>query len=140
VLLAAAGHKVPVRDATPNEVKSAVAGYGAADKEQVARMVRTVLSLAETPHPDDAADALAIAIWTVNRERAGERLNAGVLDRAAVAPHEHGESPYERAVREAMAKERAMLEQWDGTPFATGRARPKAAAPRRSRSATGEGA
>src|ERR1700704_5258293 len=42
VLLAAAGHKVPVRDATPNEVKSAVAGYGAADKEQVARMVQVI--------------------------------------------------------------------------------------------------
>jgi crossover junction endodeoxyribonuclease RuvC len=107
VLLAAAEHDVPVRDATPNEVKVAVAGYGAADKEQVQRMVRTVLQLAEIPTPDDAADALAVAICVANRERAGERLNAGALDRASVAPIARGESPYDRAVREAVARERA---------------------------------
>ena len=43
VLLAAAQHGTPVREATPNEVKSAIAGYGAADKEQVQRMVQLVL-------------------------------------------------------------------------------------------------
>jgi crossover junction endodeoxyribonuclease RuvC len=107
VLLAAAEHDVPVRDATPNEVKVAVAGYGAADKEQVQRMVRTVLELAEIPRPDDAADALAVAICVANRERAGEILSAGSLDRAAVAPMARGESPYDRAVREAVARERA---------------------------------
>jgi crossover junction endodeoxyribonuclease RuvC len=107
VLLAAAEHDVPVRDATPNEVKVAVAGYGAADKEQVQRMVRTVLQLAEIPTPDDAADALAVAICVANRERAGERLSAGTLDRASVAPIARGESPYDRAVREAVARERA---------------------------------
>ena len=42
VLLAAAQHGTPVREATPNEVKSAIAGYGAADKEQVQRMVQLV--------------------------------------------------------------------------------------------------
>jgi hypothetical protein len=57
--------------------------------------------------PDDAADALAIAIWTANRERPGERLNAGRLDRGAVAPIVAGENPYERAVREALRRERA---------------------------------
>ena len=62
VLLAAAQHGVPVREATPNEVKSAIAGYGAADKDQVQRMVQTVLALPTLPRPDDAADALAIAI------------------------------------------------------------------------------
>ncbi len=107
VLLAAAEADVPVRDATPNEVKVAVAGYGAADKEQVQRMVRTVLELPELPTPDDAADALAVAICVANRERAGERLNAGALDRAAVAPMARGESPYDRAVREALARDRA---------------------------------
>ena len=60
VLLAAAQHGTPVREATPNEVKSAIAGYGAADKEQVARMVQIVLELADRPWPDDAADALAL--------------------------------------------------------------------------------
>jgi crossover junction endodeoxyribonuclease RuvC len=107
VLLAGAEHGLPVRDATPNEVKVAVTGYGAADKEQVQRMVRTVLELPHLPTPDDAADALAVAICVANRERAGERLNAGVLDRAAVAPIARGESSYDRAVREALARDKA---------------------------------
>jgi crossover junction endodeoxyribonuclease RuvC len=106
VLLAAAGHKVPVRDATPNEVKSAVAGYGAADKEQVARMVQVILELVARPTPDDAADALAVAICVANRERPGEREHAGILDRASVEPIVRGETPYDRAVREAVARER----------------------------------
>jgi crossover junction endodeoxyribonuclease RuvC len=108
VLLAAGQHGVAVRDATPNEVKSAVAGYGAADKGQVKRMVGIVLGLAAPPEPDDAADALAVAICVANRERAGEQLNAGVLDRAAVAPITRGESAFDRAVREALARERAV--------------------------------
>ena len=62
VLLAAAQHRVPVVEATPNEVKSAIAGYGAADKEQVQRMVQSLLGLADRPHPPDAADALGLAI------------------------------------------------------------------------------
>ena len=106
VLLAAAQHDVPVRDATPNAVKSAVAGYGAADKGQIQRMVQIILGLAELPSPDDAADALAVAICVANRERAGERLNAGVLDRAAADPIERGESPYDRAVRDAVARDK----------------------------------
>jgi crossover junction endodeoxyribonuclease RuvC len=47
---------------TPNEVKEAVAGYGAAPKEQVQRMVQALLGLAEPPRPPDAADALALAL------------------------------------------------------------------------------
>lgn len=107
VLLAAAQHGIDVREATPNEVKSAVAGYGAADKEQVGRMVATILGLKAVPTPDDAADALAVAICVANRERAGERLNAGVLDRSAIAPISRGGSDYDRAVREALAREKA---------------------------------
>jgi crossover junction endodeoxyribonuclease RuvC len=107
VLLAAAQHGVAVREATPNEVKVAVAGYGAADKEQVGRMVATILGLKAVPTPDDAADALAVAICVANRERAGEAVNAGVLDRSAIAPIERRESAYDRAVREALARERA---------------------------------
>jgi crossover junction endodeoxyribonuclease RuvC len=108
VLLAAGQHGIAVREATPNEVKSAVAGYGAADKEQVKRMVGIVLGMATPPEPDDAADALAVAICVANRERAGEVLNAGVMDRAAVAPIVRGESSFDRAVREALARERAV--------------------------------
>jgi crossover junction endodeoxyribonuclease RuvC len=106
VLLAAAQHGRPVREATPNEVKSAIAGYGAADKEQVQRMVQLVLGMTELPRPDDAADALAIAVCIANRIGQVDRANAGVLDRAAVAPIERGETAYDRAVREALARER----------------------------------
>jgi len=53
---------VPVCQYTPNEVKQAVAGYGAAGKEQVQAMVTRLLNLAEVPKPPDAADALALAI------------------------------------------------------------------------------
>jgi len=135
VLLAAAAHDVDVREATPSEVKLAVTGYGSADKAQVARMVQAILDLPEVPQPDDAADALAIAIWTANRERAGERINAGILDRAAAAPRRAGESPYERAIREALAREEQMLEEWDGTPFAAGSTRGVRPAARRPRAA-----
>jgi crossover junction endodeoxyribonuclease RuvC len=107
VLLAAAEHGTPVREATPSEVKSAIAGYGAADKEQVQRMVQLVLGMSELPRPDDAADALAIATWVSNTDRGGAVAAAGVMDRAAIAPISRGESSYERAVREALAAERA---------------------------------
>jgi len=106
ILLAAAEHGVDVREATPSEVKLGVAGYGSADKTQVATMVATILGLPDAPTPDDAADALAIAIWTANRERTGELRNAGRLDRGAVAPMATGENPFERAVREALRRER----------------------------------
>ena len=111
ILLAAAQHGRPVREATPNEVKSAVAGYGAADKEQVQRMVQLVLGMSELPRPDDAADALAIAVCIANRVGQADRANAGVLDRAAVAPIERGESSYDRAVREAIVREKRTAER-----------------------------
>ena len=107
VLLAAAAHGVPVREATPNEVKVAVTGDGRADKDAVQRMVQIVLTLAELPRPDDAADALAIAMCIANRERIGVPAAAAVLDRAAVAPIDRRVSPFDRAVREALAREGA---------------------------------
>lgn len=55
-------HGVPCREFAPVEVKTAVCGYGAAEKGQVQKMVRTLLSLREIPKPNDAADALALAI------------------------------------------------------------------------------
>jgi len=54
---------------TPNEVKQAVAGFGSADKRQVQDMVRALLQLDSIPKPDDAADALAIAITHLNTRR-----------------------------------------------------------------------
>ncbi len=107
VLLAASQHELPVREATPSEVKSAVCGDGRADKTAVARMVALVLGMRELPAPDDAADALAIAIWAANRSPTADPGTSGVLDRAAVAPLGSGETPYERAVREGLRRERA---------------------------------
>jgi crossover junction endodeoxyribonuclease RuvC len=66
VLLAAAQHGLPVFEYGPHEVKMAVTGYGRAPKEQVQRMVQIVLSMAELPRPDDAADALAVAVCTAH--------------------------------------------------------------------------
>lgn len=54
---------------TPNEVKQAVAGYGSAQKRQVQEMVRALLQLDSIPKPDDAADALAIAITHLSTKR-----------------------------------------------------------------------
>jgi crossover junction endodeoxyribonuclease RuvC len=108
VLLAAAEASVPVREATPSEIKAAVAGHGAAGKAEMARMVQVSLGLSELPTPDDAADALAAGIWAATRERAGSSAErSAVLDRSAAAPIERGESSFDRAVREALAAEAA---------------------------------
>ena len=106
VLLAAAMHDLEIREATPNEVKVATAGHGSAAKEQVQRMVQAILGLAEMPTPDDAADALAIAICVANRERSVSRIPTGALDRSAITPAATGVTPYEKAVREALRRER----------------------------------
>jgi len=61
-LLALTDAGLPIQEYKPAEVKQAVAGYGGAPKEQVQSMVQLLLGLAEVPRPDDAADALAVAI------------------------------------------------------------------------------
>ena len=66
VLLAAGIHGVPAFSYTPQAVKQAVCGTGSAPKDQVQRMVGTLLSLPEPPQPDHAADALAVAICHAN--------------------------------------------------------------------------
>jgi crossover junction endodeoxyribonuclease RuvC len=68
-LLALAQAGLGVSEYTPLEVKQAVAGYGGADKNQVQQMVRALLGLPEIPRPDDAADALAIAICHLHSSR-----------------------------------------------------------------------
>jgi crossover junction endodeoxyribonuclease RuvC len=68
-LLALAESGVPVSEYTPLEVKQAVAGYGGADKNQVQQMVRALLGLSDIPRPDDAADALAVAICHLHSSR-----------------------------------------------------------------------
>ena len=67
-----------------------------------------VCGMTERPRPADAADALAIATWAANTQHMTvTSVGAPVLDRAAVAPITRGETGYERAVREAIAAERA---------------------------------
>jgi crossover junction endodeoxyribonuclease RuvC len=66
-ILAAALHDRPLFQYTPAEVKKAVVGNGRAHKEQIQEMVRLLLGLPEIPEPEDAADALAVAICHCNR-------------------------------------------------------------------------
>lgn len=68
-LLALAQAEIPVSEYTPLEIKQAVAGYGNAEKLQVQQMVRVLLRLVELPQPDDAADALAVAICHLHSSR-----------------------------------------------------------------------
>jgi crossover junction endodeoxyribonuclease RuvC len=72
VLLAIAQAGLEVYEYTPNEVKRAAAGYGSAGKRQVQEMVRVLLGLPDIPRPDDAADALAVAICHLNTRRYSE--------------------------------------------------------------------
>ena len=62
ILLAAKKHGVDIYEYTPLQVKSSIVGYGRAEKKQVQELVRTILHLKAIPKPDDAADALALAI------------------------------------------------------------------------------
>ena len=62
ILLAGKKSKIKIEEYTPLQVKIAVTGYGRADKNQVQQMVKTLLKLKDVPKPDDAADALAVAI------------------------------------------------------------------------------
>lgn len=67
VMLAAGQAGLPCAGYTPQQVKGAVCGSGRADKDQVARMVQALLTLADLPRPDHASDALAVAICHINR-------------------------------------------------------------------------
>lgn len=71
ILLTAKQDNLPVMEFTPLQVKQAVSTYGQAGKLQVQKMVKMLLNLSELPEPDDAADALAVAICAVNSRNAG---------------------------------------------------------------------
>jgi len=66
VLLSAAVSGIPIFEYNPRHVKMAMTGYGSADKNQIQQMVKMFLKMSEIPKPDDAADALAIAICHLN--------------------------------------------------------------------------
>jgi crossover junction endodeoxyribonuclease RuvC len=76
VLLAAGQRGLPCASYTPQQVKGAVCGSGRAAKDQVQRMVQSLLSLEELPRPDHAADALAVAICHANRAPMAAALGA----------------------------------------------------------------
>jgi len=69
ILLALSESRIPVYEYNPMDVKQAVAGYGRADKHQIQEMVRTLLRLPDIPKPDDAADALAVAICHIHSRK-----------------------------------------------------------------------
>jgi len=62
ILLTIKQNKIPLFEFTPLQVKQAVTSYGRASKQQIQQMIKAILNLKEIPKPDDAADALAIAI------------------------------------------------------------------------------
>lgn len=73
ILLAAQKHNLPIFEYTPLQVKTVVTGYGKAKKPQVMEMTRRLLKLKEVPKPDDAADALAIALCHIQAAGSGLR-------------------------------------------------------------------
>ncbi len=75
-LLAAAQADLPVFTYTPTAVKQAVGGYGSANKRQIQEMVRMLLALPAVPQPDDAADAVAVAVCHIHSAQLA-RLIAG---------------------------------------------------------------
>ncbi len=71
ITMTAAKHHMEVIHVLPNEVKLALTGYGGADKKQMQEMVKVAFGLKEAPKPDDAADALAIALTGATKARYG---------------------------------------------------------------------
>ncbi len=78
-MLSAAQVGIGLVEYTPAEIKQAISGYGNADKQQVQAMVQILLSLEEIPHPDDAADALAVALCHGQSYAYQDRIAAGEL-------------------------------------------------------------
>ena len=66
VILTICQNNLPIYEFTPLQVKQAVSTYGKADKKQIQQMVKLLLNMKEIPKPDDAADALAVAICCIN--------------------------------------------------------------------------
>jgi crossover junction endodeoxyribonuclease RuvC len=64
ILLKLVENSIPIVEITPLQVKQGITGHGRADKQQIQRMVQSILKLHELPTPDDAADALAVALVT----------------------------------------------------------------------------
>jgi crossover junction endodeoxyribonuclease RuvC len=68
-ILALAEVDMPVFEYSPSEIKSSISGYGDADKVQMQYMIKAILEIDEIPKPDDAADALAVAVCHIHKAR-----------------------------------------------------------------------
>ena len=75
-VVAGARQGIDLYEYTPLQVKQAVAGYGRADKQQVQSMVKLLLNLREIPKPDDAADALEVAVCHMHSAQFGRKLES----------------------------------------------------------------
>ena len=75
-VLAGARKGIDLFEYTPLQVKQAVVGYGRADKRQVQQMIKLILNLREIPKPDDAADALAVAVCHIHSSQFGRKLES----------------------------------------------------------------
>jgi len=83
LVLCAQKHGIPIFEYTPLQVKLAVVGYGKAEKIQVMDMTKRILKLKETPKPDDAADALAIAICHGHTN--GSNIKQSLIEKALLS-------------------------------------------------------
>lgn len=79
LLVAAANRGVPISEYTPLQVKQSVTGYGRAEKKQIQQMVKMILGLNVIPKPDDAADALALAICHAHSSKMNKMLNLNTV-------------------------------------------------------------
>ncbi|MBN2100293.1 crossover junction endodeoxyribonuclease RuvC [Candidatus Dojkabacteria bacterium] len=75
VLLVIAKAHIPIKEFTPLQIKEAVCGYGKAEKQQVQKMVASLLDMKDIPRPDDAADGLAVAICCANSVKIEQKIN-----------------------------------------------------------------
>ncbi len=74
LILACVRNNLDVHEFTPLQVKQALIGYGRADKSQIQKMIKMILGLKEIPKPDDAADALAVAVTYLNSHNYLEKI------------------------------------------------------------------
>jgi len=100
-LLIAADNRIEVVEATPSEMKRAIAGEGRATKAAVTKAIAKLLVMKSAPTPDDAADALALALWGAGARKLEHRSGSSRLDRSASAAVA-AESGFDRAVRAAL--------------------------------------
>lgn len=79
LIVSATNRQIPIYEYTPLQIKQSVTGYGRADKNQVQQMVKMLLNLNAIPKPDDAADALAVAICHAHSGVMNDKLSMGRL-------------------------------------------------------------